>query len=223
MSLCCVTSQKAEEVTRHEYTDRHEEKRRRESERETGCKTSQCRSRPLSDRIHPSPVMHYTSPNETSCNETKSTLNGFDAPVNDYNLNDRDDTAVLHARLRHYESFLNDYDYCRDERLKRNAMEKYNLIMQSIQNKSKSRFQYININDDDEDDDDDVGGNNEHNLHRLNQGYSSDRPSSTSVSDGSGGADSKPLNEFPHYNRILLRHRERLKSNNQNSNANKTQ
>lgn len=48
------------------------------------------------------------------------------------------ETSLLHVdeELRRYEQYLDDYNYCRKERLKRNAMDKYNIIMQSVKNKS---------------------------------------------------------------------------------------
>lgn len=108
------------------------------------------------------------------------------------------DVALSHEELRNYEQYLDDYNYCRKERLKRNAMDKYNLIMQSVRNKSKDQFPY-------EVDDDEPG-------EARDKMVICDIERSPAISSAS--SDTKLSHDFlTCYKKILKRHGRRLRGN----------
>lgn len=115
---------------------------------------------------------------------------------------DCSDSSMLHEALNHYERYLNDYDYCRNERLKRNALEKFNLIVESIEKKSKTGI-FLDNADQEED------------THQSSKKKTSNFDFKRSTSTSSSLDDTKTTHDFMRdYKSIIKRHQKRLDGTN---------
>lgn len=108
----------------------------------------------------------------------------------------RNDSNSLSAKLKDYASYLDDHESFRQERLQKNAMRRYSQIMQLVKTRYRDYFQ---IDDDDEDDIDDDW------CPRSNNSLAKPRPADIKMQP-----DFNKSHEFPCFNKILRRHRDRL-------------
>lgn len=108
------------------------------------------------------------------------------------------------AKLREYAKYLDDHEIFRQERIQKNAMKKFSHIMQSIKSRYRDRYQL------DGDDDDDDTDEHWHQFVISNQTSNTSIPRLTSTDTPSCATSLNKSCEFPNFNKILKRHRNRL-------------
>lgn len=124
------------------------------------------------------------------------------------------DNMSLNARLKHYQSYLDDHEQLRHKQLKSSAKRKYGLIMRSIRNKSRDLFQFeYHDEDEDEADEDEIDDFDDDLMldgHRTPfDALTSFGPASVKSSSGTL-AFRRRRSDSPNWNNLIRKHQVRI-------------